>query len=181
MQNKKNVTKTKVCRKCGGVEFASHYMAYLQCVVNGDGNWMRYLLDDQENVEQVCRNNRALGPFECLSCGNAGDTLEDITEERDLANISISLIEKPGEDGLNKTEIVNLLDDIEDEEVFPIELFAKEHESSAIGFISAQCADQLNYDYDKLEEYIASILDDMRLEHENGIYVFQGYIIKMTR
>lgn len=179
MKNKGS--KVRVCKRCGCAEFASHHMAYLQCVVNGDGSWLRYLLTDQESVEEICRNNKALGPFECINCGYAGDELDDITELKEIRNISISLIEKPGEDGLNRMEVINLLDDLDAEEVFPIELFAKEHECSAIGFIRAECAESLNYDYDKLEEYIASILDDMTLEHPDHLYNYHGFTIKLTR
>lgn len=171
----------RVCKRCGGVEFASHHMAYLQCAVRGDGRWIRYLLPDQKSVEEACRGNKALGPFECLNCGYSGDRLEDITNPMKIPDISISLIEKRGEDGLSRQEIIKLLDDLDAEEVFPIELFAKGHESSAIGFIKAECAEALGFDYDRLEEYIASILDDMENEKESRLYGYEGLTIRLDR
>ena len=101
----------------------------------------------------------------------------------------IALIEKYGIDGLNKTDIDMLYglvtDSAEDgnREVFPIELEAREHESSAMGFISSTAADMLDYDYEisGLHNFIATILDDMNNENENHEYVYKGINIYLSR
>ncbi len=111
----------------------------------------------------------------------------------------LALIERPSSDGLAFDEITTLFDLIAvgdsdgekrnlfsaraETEVYPIELEAKEHECSAMGFISVEAADSLNYDYDGsgLHDYIASILDDMANEHEDNYYSFNGIDIFLSR
>lgn len=171
--------KIRVCKCCGGVEFASNYMASLECVVDGSGNLVRYLGPDNEIAEVACRSGETPGPFTCLECENSGKTLEDITIIQ--GSIDVCLIEKPSEYGLDSIELSKLSKEFGDREVIPIEFEANEHECSAMGFMTVECADALEYDYREIAKYIASILDDMDLEHEDGLYDFHGVKIKLTR
>ena len=103
--------------------------------------------------------------------------------------IDIMLFERPGEKGLTFAEIIRLCKSMKaycakpDTQVHPIELEAKQVESSAMGFITADAADTLNYDYETsgLHDYIASILDDVTLENDTHVYQFKGINIFMTR
>ena len=92
------------------------------------------------------------------------------------------LLEKSGIDGLTfeefqaiyaKTKNVN--------QFYPIEIMAKKVESSAMGLISVEVADKLDYDYTKLSDFISDIMDDMDNETEDGVYEFEGLSIYLTR
>ena len=98
----------------------------------------------------------------------------------------IALLEKYGIDGLNKSDIYllyGLVTETGSQEVFPIELEAREHESSAMGFITPEAAEMLDYDYEGsgLRDFIASILDDMENENEECQYKFKGIDIYLSR
>ena len=101
----------------------------------------------------------------------------------------IALIEKYGINGLNKDDIYLLYGLTSDvfnngsQEVFPIELEAREHESVAMGFITPKAAEILDYDYESsgLHGFIASILDDMSQETADKTYQFKGIDIYLTR
>ncbi len=64
---------------------------------------------------------------------------------------------------------------------YPIELEAKEHECSAIGFLTPEAAKILDYDYNDLMDFVASILDDMQKENENHQYSFKNLQIYLCR
>lgn len=96
----------------------------------------------------------------------------------------LALIEKEGNDGLTKSEAMDLFDMLNNVEAYPIEIFAQEHERTAMGFISASAAVFLNYEYyenSELHDFVAAILDDMNLESEGGIYEFRGVQIWLGR
>lgn len=78
-------------------------------------------------------------------------------------------------DGLIRSEAINLIDMLSGKEFFPIKIEAKYHESTAIGFITRDFADKLNFDYEGsgLNAFIANILDDMNNEHNDCIYTFK--------
>ena len=99
------------------------------------------------------------------------------------ASFDIVLKEKAFEYGLVKSEIVDLLDMCSNPEVYPIELEAREHECAAMGFISVEAADQLDFDYEAsgLHDFIANILDDMENENESCIYEFKDLQIYLSR
>lgn len=88
-----------------------------------------------------------------------------------MSKFEIALLERPGEQGLTKDEIMRLTACIDYDEMYPIEVEAREHESSAMGFIARTAAEQLDFDYDELSVKIARILDDMALESSDGVYV----------
>lgn len=96
----------------------------------------------------------------------------------------LALIEKKRNDGLTKSEAMDLFDMLNDAEAYPIEIFAQAHESTAMGFISASAADSLNYEYyegSELCNFVAAILDDGNLESEGGICRFRGVQIWLGR
>jgi hypothetical protein len=98
----------------------------------------------------------------------------------------IALLEKYETCGLNGYEIHSLYRILQFSgvsEVYPIEIEAKEHESTAMGFISAEAAEKCKYDYKTsgLEDFVASIMDDMEKENESGRYVFKGINILLRR
>ena len=95
----------------------------------------------------------------------------------------VAIVEKPGVSGLTKDEILDLLEAMGSKEVYPVEFFAKEHESSAMGFVDASSMNVVDYDYDGsgLSSFVADILDDMENETPNGEYSFNGLSIRITR
>jgi len=97
-------------------------------------------------------------------------------------NFDIVLIEKPIPNGLHIDEIIAMCKYI-DAEVYPIEIYAKEQECSAMGFISASAAESLDYEYEKsgLTDFVACILDNMDNEKDDCTYTFRGIRIYLTR
>lgn len=93
----------------------------------------------------------------------------------------IVLIEKPGCDGITLAEIKQIFPMLKDAEAFPIELEAKEHECSAMGFITPNAAEQLEYEYDALRTFVTNILDDMTNETPDNTYSYQNLTIYLTR
>lgn len=95
----------------------------------------------------------------------------------------IALREVPDVTGLTRSDINDLFDMLNSEEAYPIELEAKQHECSAMGFITPFAADKLNYDYEKsgLHDFIANILDDMNNESESCQYQFNDIQIWLSR
>ena len=96
----------------------------------------------------------------------------------------IVLLEKEGETGLKKEEVKKLLDHIRGEEVYPLEFPSKTHDCGAMGFITPEAANKLDFIYDygsKIHDFIASILDDIELESTNHTYSYQGLSIWLDR
>ena len=94
---------------------------------------------------------------------------------------NVVLIEKQVGYGMNKAEVMNLFDSLSCNEAYPIEIEAEEHESSAMGLITTQAAEKLNFDYSGLSHFIADILDDMDLENDSFSYDFKGLSIFLSR
>lgn len=96
-------------------------------------------------------------------------------------NFGISLIEKPDVYGLIKSEIISMYDILDADEVYPLEISGSQ--SSAMGFITKKAAEVIDYDYANsgLNEFIASILNDIDKESENGVYDFHGIKIHLRR
>lgn len=95
----------------------------------------------------------------------------------------IVLREKPGNEGLTRNDVIDLFDMLGDKEAYPIEIEAREHESSAMGFISPRAAEQLKYDYKEsgLTGFVEKIIDDMENESENCTYEFRGIKVWLSR
>lgn len=92
-------------------------------------------------------------------------------------------MEKPIEDGLERNDINTLLDMIKDKPVFPLEIININLTSAAMGFITADAADQIDsYGQESpFGNFISSILADMDKENENGVYDFGNIKIKIVR
>lgn len=107
--------------------------------------------------------------------------------DNEIRRFGIALKEKYGTEGLTKDDITLLYglvsDASGDQEVYPIELEAREHESSAMGFITCFAADRIDYDYEGsgLRDFIATILDDMEKENKDGYYTFRNINIYLSR
>lgn len=95
------------------------------------------------------------------------------------------LIEKYGEDGLSREEVNKLLDMLpEDAKVYPLEMFAREAESSAMGFITPDAADRLDYDtgqHTGFGKFVSGILDDMDKESPDHTYEYNGIRFWLSR
>lgn len=93
------------------------------------------------------------------------------------------LKEKCGADGLEKSEVIDLFDMLDENKAYPIELSAYAQESTAMGFITANAAELIDYDYEKLglHDYVASILNDTDKECETCEYEFKGIKIWLSR
>lgn len=106
-----------------------------------------------------------------------------ITERKTSMEYGLVLKEKEFVSGLTKVEVMDLFDMLSNVEAFPIELEAKTHECSAMGFITPEAAELLDYDYENsgLHDFIAMILDDMENETDTCEYEFRGVKIWLSR
>lgn len=87
------------------------------------------------------------------------------------------LLERPGEEGLTPGDIIRFLKYLSPEkEYYPIEIPAITAESYAMGFISEEAAELLDYEYgadSSLGVFVGSILDDMEKETPDHAYTFE--------
>lgn len=97
-----------------------------------------------------------------------------------ITNKDVVLLEKDCTDGLTAKDVIALSAMIK-EPFYPIEIFSRIYETSAMGFINAEAAESLNYEYDGLSLYVASIIDDMGMENKNHLYKFRGLTIFLDR
>lgn len=95
------------------------------------------------------------------------------------------LIEKYGNDGLSREEVNKLLDMLpKGAKVYPLEMFAREAESSAMGFITPDAADRLDYDtsqHSGFGKFVSDILDDMDKESPDHTYEYKGIRFCLSR
>ena len=93
----------------------------------------------------------------------------------------ITLVEKPNVDGLTKAEVMEMYDQMNGDEAYPLDISGCE--TSAMGFITPEAAEILDYDYQEsgLNDFVAVILDDMNNESEDGTYEFRGIRIHLSR
>ncbi len=104
--------------------------------------------------------------------------------EKPVTEFDIALIEMPGNAGLSKADMMDLYDLLADTSAFPIEIGDINGNSSAMGLITPEAAEKLQYEYDQqsaLGTFISGILDDMEKETEDGRYEFNGLNIWLTR
>lgn len=95
----------------------------------------------------------------------------------------VVLIEKPFFEGISFLEIKSLFNLLLTDEVYPIEIQSN-CESSAMGFITSEAADKIDYAYETntyFANFITDILDDMDKESEDHIYEFKGLKIWLGR
>ena len=98
-----------------------------------------------------------------------------------MINFDVALLEKEGNTGLILEEIkmlynfcANPLNNGRDE-VSLVELSAKDHESTAIGFITPAAYDKLDWDLEAsgFHNFITSIMDDMELEDKLAFHSYE--------
>ena len=98
-----------------------------------------------------------------------------------LNMFEIALLEKESSTGLLRSEVIDLFDMLDSTEAYPIEISAKSHDSVAMGWITPEAAEKLDYIYSGLEDFVANILDDMNNETEDGRYEFNELSIYLSR
>lgn len=100
-----------------------------------------------------------------------------------MQKYDVVLLEVQGETGLKRSEIMSLLDKINGDEVYPLEILSDVVESCALGFITPKAANTLDFDYAEsgLTDFIKSIIDDINNETKNCEYSFKELTIFMSR
>jgi len=91
----------------------------------------------------------------------------------------VVLYERELDDGLDRIEIQELLDLCKTTKVIPLEIQGEY--STAMGFITLEMAESMNYNLDPFEEYVKSILDDMENETENHEYEYDVFRMYLNR
>lgn len=93
----------------------------------------------------------------------------------------IALIEKPLDTGIWKSEVMDLIESMRSDNVLPLEVENPAGNSLAIGFITYQAADELNFFYTGIKQEIGMILADMQKENDLGIYKIRGFDVYLSR
>lgn len=80
---------------------------------------------------------------------------------------------KDGDSGLTKLDLAELLEKLSGDQVYPIEIEAKNFECSAMGFIDKWAASELDFDYQDsgLRDFISLILETNQTKN---VYQFKG-------
>lgn len=96
---------------------------------------------------------------------------------------SLALIEKPGNSGLDRKDLERLTSHIDSGEFYPIEIENSGSESCAMGFITPEFAEFLDYDYKSsgLNDFVGGILADMEKESPDCRYTFKDHGIWLSR
>lgn len=84
----------------------------------------------------------------------------------------IVLIETPVDTGLTRSQVIDIIDMIGEDEFLPITINNPNMASDATGFIAYSVADLLNFDYSSIEEYMQPILEDVTKESESNAYTY---------
>lgn len=100
-----------------------------------------------------------------------------------MEKFDIVLKEKHFCDGLNRDDIMEMLPLLDADEFLPIEIEATYQEYSAIGFITTEAANILDFDYEEsgLNDFIAILLDDRTRNAEIKEYDFRRMKIYLYR
>lgn len=145
-------------------------------VVNSNGN----TYNDYQNNSYVVpvAFNLDLSKVEIV-----GDkiVIRDGEKAQTSQTFGITLVEKPNVDGLTKAEVMEMYDQMNGDEAYPLDISGCE--TSAMGFITPEAAEILDYDYQEsgLNDFVTVILDDMNNESEDGTYEFRGIRIHLSR
>lgn len=87
--------------------------------------------------------------------------------------------------GLTMQNIQELYGKLDGTEAYPVEIEAKNHECSAMGFITPATAESLDYAYVYKDSglclFIADVLDDMEKESDTHEYMYEGVSIWLSR
>lgn len=81
---------------------------------------------------------------------------------------SVVLKEKPLDEGLERSEVMDLFDMLKGTSGIPIEIQGEW--STSMGFIDTDDADSLGYDYTVIEAFVREILEDMDKESPDCCY-----------
>lgn len=76
---------------------------------------------------------------------------------------------------------MKLYDLLKSETGFPLEVDNLGGGSTAIGFVTPEAGDKLNWCYDSLGKFVGNILADMELENDDHIYRHKGLKIWLDR
>ena len=80
----------------------------------------------------------------------------------------VVLKEKPLDEGLTRSEVMDLFDILSGVNGIPMEI--QGNNSTAMGFIIPEEAERMDYDFSELENVVRSILNDMENENESCTY-----------
>lgn len=111
-----------------------------------------------------------------------------MTEKNECLNnkFDVALIEKPFFNGLSFADVIrlfSLLSIDETGEVYPIEI-QSDCQSSAMGFITSEAADKIDYAYEMNTYFgcfVRDILNDMNKESKDCMYEYRGLKIWLGR
>lgn len=100
-----------------------------------------------------------------------------------MQKYDVVLLEKEGEAGITMEEAVALFLRVNGKEAYPIEILSHVVESCAMGFITKEAANKLDFDYIEsgFMNFITNIMDDMNNETETGEYQFGDIKVLLTR
>lgn len=94
------------------------------------------------------------------------------------------MLEKPGTDGLTSKELLTIIKMLKGTECFPFEVDNANGSSTAIGFISAEAANKIDYNFLPTSNFarsISDILGDINKESRNHIYSINGLKVYIGR
>lgn len=64
------------CKYCGGERFTAHQLVRMDVIVDGDGEWVQNLHED-DFAQNIYDSERPYGPFQCCGCGAEYDELAE--------------------------------------------------------------------------------------------------------
>lgn len=97
------------------------------------------------------------------------------------SEFDIVCLEKPVDEGLTRTEVMDLYDMLKEAEALPLDIENPNGSSAAIGFLTVAAAESLDFDYTEVKKYISVILNDVDLEHDDGCYSVHGLDLYLSR
>lgn len=103
---------------------------------------------------------------------------------KETGKFDVVLLEMSGDHGITCSNVIDLYGMLAEQECFPIEIGNANGNSFAIGFITTEAADTLDFKYNQeseLGQFVSSILNDMEKESEGGTYTFKGLDIWLNR
>ena len=96
----------------------------------------------------------------------------------------VVLKKKEGIHGLDRKDVLQMLDLIGSEEFYPIEIFGLDEEASLMGFITKEAAEKVGYSYNDQDAHFSTFICDIVNEHEKYTeqkeFVFHGIKIWLS-
>lgn len=135
----------------------------------------------EQEYSEVYRNDPGVEYFADLCPGVVYP--EEWYEDKSNKKFDIVLLEKSVHEcgGLSKKEVMKLYDLLKSETGFPLEVDNLGGASTAIGFITPEAGDKLDWSYKSLNKFVGDILADMELEKDDHIYRHKGLKIWLDR